>query len=224
MTSNKTKTLTDQERLNNRTNEIAEKFESTATELHEHLMDIAKYVVGAHPYRREDGTPVSGGDSSTAAALYTRFMAMSGDESHAVIRTDAVKAWLERFAFLRWEPKNGVFKRNAELARGYDEDTHWGEANATPWNKFKPESTKAFRGFDLRDQMKQLLDKATDAKTGTGKFADLNEDEKKKIAVDNGMLEALHRLLVNAPVSGQTQGTAARQVEEESNEDIEAAA
>lgn len=133
--------------------EISKTVKGIGKEIHLHLMLIAKFIA----------SPEANGDVSTATHFVRLLMVKSAEgESHAVVRADAIKNWLEAFGFCKWgkqsDGKEG-FKLN-RLALDAKTADHFKTAGANPWNKYTP--AKPFQIFDLEAAFKALLKRAED--------------------------------------------------------------
>lgn len=137
--------------LKARSIELATSARQLGKDIHTHLMAIARHIA----------SPEANGDVSLATHFVTLLMMKDKEgESRAVVRADAVKNWLEAFAFCQWgKTKDG--KEGFKLSRTrLDEITadHFKVAASNPWNVYT--KAKPFQIFDLDAAMKALLKRA----------------------------------------------------------------
>ncbi len=158
--------------INARSNEISKNAKSLGKEIHSHLITIA-YHVGNHR------------DTSVA----TTFLKLLHDADKAVVRSDAVKNWLEAFAFVTWgKQKDGKdgFKLNKSAHESVMSDAgearaHFKTANANPWNKYT--KAKPLQSFDLDAAIKAAIKRAETAQDNPADFKEVKIDDTKLAAL-----------------------------------------
>lgn len=146
----KTKTIKTVEasELKARSIEINKSAKTLGKEVHTHLMHIAKHIAMSR-------------DTTLATHFVTLLMNKDAEgESRSIVRADAVKNWLEAFAFCVWgkqkDGKEGFKLRSEALAN--IEDTHFATAAANPWNEYT--KAKPFAIFDLDKAIEALIKRA----------------------------------------------------------------
>lgn len=139
--------------LNNTSKQIGKDAKAFGRRIHTHLIAIAKHVL-AHR------------DATVGGVFLKEMMDVDKEgNSRSVVRSEAIKNWLEAFGFCKWV-KDGdkqvmkINKKMLDAVSGNLDETrkHFKEANATPWNKLTPE--KPFNGFDLDAALKAVLTRA----------------------------------------------------------------
>lgn len=154
--------------INAKSAELSKSAKELGKEIHSHLITIAKHVA-EHK------------DTSVA----TVFLNLMHNQEKAIVRSDAIKNWLEAFAFVTWgKQKDGKegFKLNKsayESVTASKEETtkHFKLANANPWNKYT--KAKALTSFDLEAAIKAVLKRAENAHDNPAEFKEVKIDEEK---------------------------------------------
>ena len=139
--------------------ELSNSVRSIGKEIHTHLCDIMKFIA----------SPEANGDVSTATHFLTLLMNEKEGESRSIVRADAVKNWLEAYAFCKWgKDKSGkaAFKLNRKALDSVISDkdalrVHFKEAAGNPWNVFT--KAKPFTFFDLDAAIAALVKRAENA-------------------------------------------------------------
>jgi hypothetical protein len=146
--------------LKARSAELAKSVRSIGKEIHTHLCDIMKHIASKE----------ANGDVTPATHFLTLLMMNDKEgESRAIVRADAVKNWLEAYAFVTWsKDKAGkaAFKLNRKALDSVVSDndafrTHCKEAASNPWNVYT--KAKAFTFFDLDAAIAALVKRAENA-------------------------------------------------------------
>lgn len=145
--------------LKDRSIELAKSVRSIGKEIHTHLCDIMKHIASKE----------ANGDVTPATHFLNLLMDVKEGESRSVVRADAVKNWLEAYAFVTWgKDKSGkaAFKLNRKALDSVVSDndafrTHCKEAASNPWNVFT--KAKPFTFFDLEAAIASLIKRAEDA-------------------------------------------------------------
>lgn len=132
--------------------ELSNSVKAIGVEIHNHLCDIMKDIAK---------------NRNTGVAAHFLSLLVANDKegnSRSVVRADAVKAWLEAFAFCRFGSKDGKLTdklNGAALESVLDVKAmadHVKTAKANPWNVFT--KAKPFVNFDLLAIIKGAVDRA----------------------------------------------------------------
>lgn len=170
--------------IRNRSIEIHKAARLLGKDIQSHLVDIAKHILSVE----------SNGDVSLATHFVTLLNEKKEGESRSVIRSVAVKNWLETFSACVWgKDKSGKegFKlnkdmRNFLLSNPKDMTIHMKDAATTKWNELTPE--KPFVSFDLNAAIAALIKRAED------KLGEEVPEGQKGHKIDTAKLELLKTL------------------------------
>lgn len=133
--------------------EIAATAKDIGKVIHTHCMNIARFIA----------SPEANGDVTTATHFLTLLMNKDKEgEKRSIVRADAVKNWLEAFAFVTWgKTKDGKegFKLSRDRLNAAEPD-HFKVAGGNPWNVYTKE--KPFSIFDLDKAIAALVKRAAE--------------------------------------------------------------
>lgn len=158
-------TVSVEKEIKAKSTELAKSAKNIGVEIHKHLLTIAKHTADTR---------------STATAEHFIKLLWNGNakSKSAIVRTDAVKNWLEAFGFCRWgKKKDGIdgFKLNTAALDSLAGDTkeHFKNAASNPWFKFTPE--KPYQTFDLDAALKALIKRAKEKQSEVGPNGEKNK-------------------------------------------------
>lgn len=145
----KVNTMSNVQILNKRSNEIAKTASAFGKEVQIHLVDLMMHVIRGG----KDGTPSM---DVTPAAIFHKAVAKATEVNgktvrHSVLRSEAIKKWLQDMAFVIFK-NDGTVKCNTSAlnkAKADDFKAHIAKAKANPWFKYQPESNATPAAFDI---------------------------------------------------------------------------
>ncbi len=145
----KVNTMSNVQILNKRSNEIAKTASAFGKEVQIHLVDLMMHVIRGG----KDGTPSM---DVTPAAIFHKAVAKATVVNgktvrHSVLRSEAIKKWLQDFAFVTFgndkvSLNKAAFNRELKLDNF---KSHIAKAKANPWFKYQPESNATPAAFDI---------------------------------------------------------------------------
>ena len=165
-----TKVIKSLQEINERSTVLAKSAKDLGKDIHSHLMDILYFIVND-----AEKSPTGGGNVEPASRFLKLIQNNTGvggkSVKAAIIRTDAVKAWLEEFAFCRKYSDDTGFKFNRAAFEKRD-PKHAFHAAQNPWYKFTPE--KPYSRWNLKTVIESAYKTANEKKSERGPNGELN--------------------------------------------------